>query len=220
MFRWIKSFLLVITLGIQPIVANAVEELNWDDLVPASAEFDDPFTRIDEQQLYELTIVAQVRDRREGGYEITPEQQELYDEVMVSLEDQEIDVDYLLSIRESVSKERVAKTKLADPELDKREIKIPGYLLPLEFEGQTVTEFLLVPYVGACIHVPPPPPNQIVQVSYPNGFEMPGDIYTPVWVEGKMLVENTESNLTYVDGSDIIPSAYRVEAGEVTLYDY
>lgn len=215
----IKQVLLAVLLASLASVANAADELNWDDLVPASAQFDDPFTRLDEQQLYELTVVAQVRDRMDEGYEITEEQQDLYDEVMESLQDQEIDVDYLLSIRESVSEERVAKTRMADPELNQSEVKIPGYLLPLEFENQTVTEFLLVPYVGACIHTPPPPPNQIVHVTFPRGFEMPGDIYTPVWVEGKMLVEKTESNLSYVDGTADIPSAYRVDAAEVTLYD-
>lgn len=110
-----KSVFVSVLLGSLSLAAHAAEELNWDDLVPASAQFDDPFTRIDEQQLYELTIVAQVRDRQEEGYEITAEQKELYDEVMVSLKDQEIDVDYLLSIRDSVAEERVAKTKLADP---------------------------------------------------------------------------------------------------------
>lgn len=215
----IKQVLLAVLLASLACVANAAQELNWDDLVPAAAEFDDPFTRIDEQQLYELTIVAQVRDRMDDGFEITSEQQELYDEVMVSLKEQEIDVDYLLSIRDKVSEERVAKTKMADPELNKSDVKIPGYLLPLEFEDQTVTEFLLVPYVGACIHTPPPPPNQIVHVSFPGGFEMPGDIYTPVWVQGEMLVENTQSNLSYVDGTADIPSAYRVNASDVTLYD-
>ena len=219
MIDWSRRLLLVVMMVLLPMVASAARELNWDDLVPASAEFDDPFTRLDEQQLYELTIVAQVRDRSDAGYEISDEQQELYDEVMASLKEQEIDVDYLLSIRESVSEERVAKTKMADPELDRSDVKIPGYLLPLEFEGQTVTEFLLVPYVGACIHVPPPPPNQIVHVTFPGGFEMPGDIYTPVWVEGQMLVENVSSSLTYVDGTDDIPSAYRVDAADVTLYE-
>ena len=216
----IKHLLLVFIMLSLPLVASANRELNWDDLVPASAEFDDPFTRLDEQQLYELTIVAQVRDRRDAGDEISEEQQELYDEIMASLKEQEIDADYLLSIREDVSKERVAKTRLADPELHESEVKIPGYLLPLEFEGQTVTEFFLVPYVGACIHVPPPPPNQIVLVSFPGGFEMPGDIYTPVWVEGQMLVQESKSSLFYVDGSDEIPSSYRVDAADVTLYEW
>jgi len=49
-------------------------------------------------------------------------------------------------------------------ELNGSEVKIPGFVIPLEGDANTVTEFLLVPYFGACIHVPPPPPNQIIYV--------------------------------------------------------
>ena len=42
-----------------------------------------------------------------------------------------------------------------------KEVKIPGYVLPLDMYGRGVNTFLLVPYIGACIHVPPPAPNQL-----------------------------------------------------------
>src|SRR6187399_1445007 len=48
--------------------------------------------------------------------------------------------------------------------VDGKKVKVPGFMVPLEDEEEMVTEFLLVPYVGACIHTPPPPPNQIVLV--------------------------------------------------------
>ena len=51
---------------------------------------------------------------------------------------------------------------------------MPGYLLPLEFSGKLVSEFLLVPWVGACIHTPPPPPNQIVHVKTDKPIELAG----------------------------------------------
>ena len=76
---------------------------------------------------------------------------------------------------------------------------MPGYLLPLEFDGTAVTEFLLVPYVGACIHTPPPPPNQIVHVHAEPGFETE-ELYMPVWVTGQMSTEGSTENLNYVDG--------------------
>ena len=55
------------------------------------------------------------------------------------------------------------------PELNGSTVKIPGFVIPLEGDENTVTEFLLVPYFGACIHVPPPPPNQIIYVKFPQG---------------------------------------------------
>jgi hypothetical protein len=49
-------------------------------------------------------------------------------------------------------------------ELDGINVKLPGYIVPLEEVKGDLTEFLLVPYLGACIHTPPPPANQIVHV--------------------------------------------------------
>ena len=48
--------------------------------------------------------------------------------------------------------------------LDDKEVRIPGYILPLDIIGRDINTFLLVPYIGACIHVPAPAPNQIVYV--------------------------------------------------------
>ena len=49
-------------------------------------------------------------------------------------------------------------------DLDGRYVLLPGYVVPLEFSDSRIIEFLLVPWVGACIHKPPPPANQIVHV--------------------------------------------------------
>ena len=77
----------------------------------------------------------------------------------------------------------------------------------------------IVPWVGACIHTPPPPPNQIVHVSNPQGYEVDGGLYTPVWVSGLMRTEQTRANLEYVDGSSDVPSAYRMDAQTVEPYE-
>ena len=67
-------------------------------------------------------------------------------------------------------------------------VKIGGYVVPLDFESTTVKEFLLVPFVGACIHVPPPPANQIVYVKTDKGFEVQGT-FDPVTVTGTIKTE-------------------------------
>jgi hypothetical protein len=71
------------------------------------------------------------------------------------------------------------------PELDGQTVSIGGYVVPLDFEATTVKEFLLVPFVGACIHVPPPPANQIIYVKAEKGFEI-GGAFDPVTVIGKI----------------------------------
>jgi uncharacterized protein len=71
--------------------------------------------------------------------------------------------------------------------LDGKRVHIGGYVVPLDFEATRVKEFLLVPFVGACIHVPPPPANQIVYVKAEQGFEVKGT-FEPVWVTGTLKV--------------------------------
>lgn len=73
-------------------------------------------------------------------------------------------------------------------------IRIPGFIVPLETDGKMIREFLLVPYFGACVHVPPPPANQLIHV-------MPDQPVTaklnmmPVWVNGVINVARFESDL-------------------------
>jgi uncharacterized protein len=73
-------------------------------------------------------------------------------------------------------------------EFNGKRVKIGGYVVPLDFEATTIKEFLLVPFVGACIHVPPPPANQIVYVKSDKGFEIGGQ-FDPVWVTGTLKTE-------------------------------
>ena len=85
-------------------------------------------------------------------------------------------------------------------EMDGQAIRIPGFIVPLEFDDeQTITQFFLVPFFGACIHVPPPPPNQIIFVNYPKGLKVEA-LYDPFWVSGIVktsLVENEMATAAY-----------------------
>ena len=68
-------------------------------------------------------------------------------------------------------------------ELNGKKVRIGGYVVPLDFDTTKVTEFLLVPFVGACIHVPPPPANQIIYVKASSAFSLKGE-FDPVYVTG------------------------------------
>ncbi|RFB01755.1 DUF3299 domain-containing protein [Parvularcula marina] len=81
-------------------------------------------------------------------------------------------------------------------ELDGAYIKMPGFMLPLDYtERGRVRAFLLVPYYGACIHVPPPPPNQIVFVDTAEKPVESKGLWDPVWVTGTMRVKPNENDL-------------------------
>jgi uncharacterized protein len=74
-------------------------------------------------------------------------------------------------------------------------IKIPGYVVPFDFDAdQRQSEFLFVPYMGACIHTPPPPPNQIIFVRADPAIQI-RDIWAPYWLEGELSTEEHRNGL-------------------------
>jgi uncharacterized protein len=88
-----------------------------------------------------------------------------------------------------------ALTGFAPPEVSAlagRRVRIPGFIVPLEDEASEVSEFLLVPYYGACIHSPPPPPNQMIYVKMVGGA-VPVDLFTPMTIEGELTVSTVDS---------------------------
>lgn len=101
--------------------------------------------------------------------------------------------------------------------LDGKTVRMPGYVLPLEFDGTETVEFLLVPYVGACIHVPPPPPNQMIYVRFPKGFANPG-LYAPVYVTGRMTAIGSTVDLYLSDGERPVETGYSLKATIIEPY--
>lgn len=96
------------------------------------------------------------------------------------------------------------------PALEGQRIKLPGFVVPLDMDARKIEQFLLVPYYGACIHVPPPPSNQTVHVVTRAGKAYPGQLFDTVWVTGTLRVEHMSS--------DIAESGYRLEDALVVPY--
>jgi hypothetical protein len=78
-------------------------------------------------------------------------------------------------------------------------VRVPGFIIPLEDNERVVSEFLLVPYPLACIHVPAPPPNQIVHVKMDKGKKVNYDFFEPVWAQGRLKIQLTQN--MYTDSS-------------------
>jgi hypothetical protein len=97
------------------------------------------------------------------------------------------------------------------PEMDGLRGKIPGYIVPVDTDADgRLTEFFLVPYFGACIHVPPPPPNQIIHGRLSEPVAMT-DIYAAYWIEGTLHTERFEN--------DIAATAYTMTVDKVYLWE-
>ena len=99
-------------------------------------------------------------------------------------------------------------TKLND-DLNGIYIKMPGFIIPIELSTEGVTSFVLVPYIGACIHTPPPPPNQLVfvtsEIPWPND-----DLWEAVWVTGKIQHE--------LQSTEVAQTGYTLIANQMEIY--
>ena len=103
----------------------------------------------------------------------------------------------------------LASTRIR-PEFNNKAIRIPGFIVPLSFgENNSITEFFIVPFFGACIHVPPPPPNQIIFGKYPAGFKLDA-LYDPFWIEGTLSTELIEN--------DMATAAYSIKIDQISDY--
>jgi len=94
--------------------------------------------------------------------------------------------------------------------LDGAAVRLPGYIIPFDMSADGITSFMLVPYVGACIHTPPPPPNQLVFVNTETPW--PGDdLWDAVWVSGR-LTANAMS-------TEIADVGYRMTAQKIEAFE-
>ncbi|GAB5459367.1 MAG: hypothetical protein Hens3KO_23970 [Henriciella sp.] len=98
------------------------------------------------------------------------------------------------------------------PELNEVKVRIPGYTVPFEYGADAeISEFLLVPYYGACLHAPPPPPNQTVFVITDTPIKLK-DLAQAVWIEGTLYTQTQESELA--------DAAYTIKMDAIEVYDY
>lgn len=98
------------------------------------------------------------------------------------------------------------------PELNNQLIKIPGFIVPLDFdfEAETFNSFLLVPYFGACIHVPPPPSNQVIHIQAAEPLDQELLDYA-VWVTGKLTTESVSSKEAF--------AGYSIKNAQLEIYE-
>ena len=155
-----------------PAVPGAVQELEWDSLIPDDYRPD---------ALLAEFAIDDISDDDPRAAELMDRLRELWDQAPV---------------RE---------------ELDGAQIKLPGFIVPVEANENETTGFLLVPYYGACIHVPPPPANQTVYVVSEAGKGTAPELFDVVWVTGMMSVNRIEN--------DIAEAGYTIYASEIAPYD-
>ncbi len=215
--KTLSVFLLTILLAL-PVTASQMQQLTWDDLVPA-IKFDDPFEKLTPDQLFYLRTIARTRQLQNNSKELSKIVQDEYDAAQTILINDGVDIDGLLAKRAEVREMRRKRAESVVPELDNASVVMPGFILPLEYAGKKVTEFLLVPWVGACIHTPPPPANQIVHVVVDEKIARENKrLFEPVSVTGTMFTKRVSKNLFLKDGSSDINIGYSMQASVIEPY--
>jgi hypothetical protein len=207
----------LLSLAVLPGLARASDpqDISWDMLAPPAAVIENPFDDITEDQKYTLFMILRFEDQ--ANWDNNAEARAKAAALRKDLTEQGLDVDGLFAARVAIMAKREAEASAVNEALVGKNIRMPGYVLPLEFKGRKAVEFLLVPTVGACIHTPPPPANQVVHVVYPEGFEVNG-LFTPVWITGTMVAQSSVQDVGYVDGQAPVSVSYLIQPVLVEKY--
>jgi hypothetical protein len=197
--------------------ADAARTVAWEELSIKLTPADNPFLTLSTDQLVALSDVAGIRARKARGVALTAEESAIENKAVAKLKQDHIDADALLAKRDAIAGEKRAAASTLNRDLDGKLVRLAGYVLPLEFSAGKVTEFLLVPWVGACIHTPPPEPNQIVYVKPDSPFEV-RRMFDAVWVTGRIAAVQSKRTVEIVDGSADIDVGYSIRGSKVELY--
>lgn len=109
----------------------------------------------------------------------------------------------------------VSWTELAGaPHAAGKDVRLEGYLLPVDRENDLVYEFLLVPWAGACIHTVAPPPDQLVRVTPAQPYRL-SEIYEAVAVSGRLVAAGERQQVLMIDGVKELDSAYGIARATV-----
>jgi len=97
------------------------------------------------------------------------------------------------------------------PAMNGQFVSLPGYIVPVKTVGDDLSEFLLVPYFGACVHVPPPPPNQVILVVMKKPVHLK-DPYDAYWIKGTLS--------TSVGKTDLAETGYTMSGESLAVFDW
>ena len=216
--RGFLTSMVIYALLVGPAGAEAAKQISWQNLVPAAKPLENPLKHLEWEQQAEIEFLTTIRKLyAQGAINKVDYRYEEGLEITYKLEKMGLNVDKLVANFEAVQQEIQRRNNAVVDALDGQLIRMPGYALPLEFDGTAISEFLLVPYVGACIHVPAPPINQTVFVSLNKSYKTKS-LYEPVWITGRLKVKTTNKSLSYVDGSAVVESGYALEGIKIEPY--
>ena len=207
----------LLTIG-SPTFADTPKVLGWRDLVPKLEPLKNPLRKVEIKLRRDIGYLTSIRYWIKTG-EISKADTEFKDGIKLEQKFKSNNVNFepLVARYNAFLDEIERRNKLVVNNLDGRLVKIPGYALPLETSAIAVTEFLLVPSIGACIHTPVPPPNQMVFVKLNQSYQAKR-LYDPVWITGRIKIEHNKKAVVYSDGQSDVESSYTLIGIKVEPY--
>lgn len=196
------------------------EAIEFSDLAdPLAVAFDDPYAAMGVDMLNELKLLVQ-SDEKLAGTDLDEETRLRLETRRTAaqemLEENGHDVDALLEQRWDVAKKRQIARMATNPIFDGVEVSISGYMIPAPPDADGSAFGYLVPQVGMCSHLPPPPPNQLVRVKL-RADQQVGSLYLPVRVSGLLRVEPSDETIFVLDGESRMLSGWTLNAETVEL---
>ena len=200
-----KNTLLMVMACCFSLFTQAAETISWESLRPVQNQYQvlSPGNKALLSEIYAYEAVQKTR-------QLSPMENDGYNQRVVLAEKFGLNVRELLLQRTQQANDIV-------PELSINDMKLAGFLVPLEMEGLIGKQFILVPTAGACIHTPPPPVNQTILVEFPEGPELQS-LYTPVWVTGNIKTGAVDTSIALSDGNQDIETGYVIDASDIELY--
>ncbi|MGI9477018.1 MAG: DUF3299 domain-containing protein [Hyphomicrobiaceae bacterium] len=214
--------LVAVALAVVTLMASEVHArdlIKWTNLLPQAKALKDPFGALTDDQRFDIETIMWARSLSDEERALDHNRQPLedaakYERAFVKAG---LDVGKLMQAQKVYEAEIARRQKLVNTTLNGADVKIAGYLLPLEFSEKGEKDFLLVPYVGACVHVPPPPANQMVLVRLAKKMVV-RDLFTPVWISGQMKTKQSSAALRLIDGSRDVTVGYHIDGAAAEIY--
>ncbi|MEO4000481.1 DUF3299 domain-containing protein [Mesorhizobium sp. CAU 1732] len=222
MLHGIALVLAVLSLGCGGAFSERATQLTWEMLVPPTEPLANSPDHLPFEQQEALRSVLYWKGHPSGDVDEElalqrDEAKKTVDAERENLAKQGVDLDTLYEQYVAWATEVERRGTLTEQKYDGERVAIAGYLLPLDFDPAGTTEFLLVPYFGACIHEPPPPPNQVIYLKSSTPYA-PAALFEGVMITGTMRVQSEKKELSFVDGSDEVASGYLLEGESIEPY--
>lgn len=214
--RTLAAFAILIAFTASALAAGPV---TWNDLKdPEAGRFEDPYAALAPFQLKSLGMILRLRQQLTASGLSDEDRRQM--EVQLLREEAKLaaaglNVDRLLSQRETVARNRARAAVAGNPSLEGAEISISGYVIPVAGRDGQATGGYLVPEAGMCSHMPAPDPNQMIRYTLKTDWRAT-EVYQPVRLSGRLILKPTRRTIMLLDGEVEMISVFQMDVTEAS----